>query len=123
MSRAVVIGMVRRCGLGARCLGTAEFRQKPIQLIRKGLLVSLTECGRTAAHFDPTGSHGVQKIAHVQPRPHVLGRMHFAARAECMTALFDYLCGQWNIARNYEITGLEPFDNFVISDVKAARHL
>jgi hypothetical protein len=40
-----------------------------------------------------------------------------------MTALLDDFGGQGYIARDYQVPGLEPFDDLVVRNIEASGHL
>jgi len=108
---------------GCLLLHSGEAGQEPVQFIGECLLIPLTECGRTARHLNTAGTHRVQKVAHVQARTDIFGRMHFAAWAECVAAFFYDLCRQRNVTRNDEVAGLQAFDDFIVSDIEAPGYL
>jgi hypothetical protein len=87
---------------------------EPIKVVREFLFVPLTISARTAAHLYAARSHGVHEISHIEFRADVFRGVQFAARTQGVTAFFDDLGGQGNIARNYQVSGLESFDDFVV---------
>jgi hypothetical protein len=109
------------CQASVSFVTLCKLRKESVQVVGKFLLVALTEGGRTAVGLDSTRTHRVEKIAHVEACPNVLGGEHLTARAECVTAFVDGLGRQRNVAGYDEITRIQSLDDFVVGDVEAAR--
>lgn len=95
---------MREHAIGLIAIGV--FRQKSIEIIRERLFVALIKRRRSAAGINATCSHRIEKVSHVESRANVFCCVHFASRAECVTAFVDHFCSKRDVTGDDEVTGI-----------------
>lgn len=92
--------------------------EKTIQLVGEVLSVALIECRRATTLY-AAGAHGVHKVAHIEALLDVLLGVELTARIEGVATLGDYLIGQRDVGRDYQVTRLDLLHNIVVGHIES----
>ena len=73
--------------------------------------------------MDSAGPQGVHEVPHVQSSLDAVSGIQLTPGIESVSLLFHHRRRERNVTGDYEIAGVDLFDYFVVSDVKAGCHL